>query len=348
MLTLEGVVEIRVLHKQGKSIRAIARELGVSRKTVRRYLRQEGPPRYGPRAARPSKLDPFKGYLQERVAGAHPDWIPATVLLREIEERGYDGRISILRDFLRSLRPVVPAEPVVRFETEPGQQMQVDWATLRRGRDRLSAFIATLGHSRASYVEFVTDEKVETLMACHEHAFAFFGGVTREVLYDNVKTVVLARDAYGPGRHRFHPTFLDFARHHGFRPRLCRPYRAKTKGKVERFVRYLRRSFYVPLDSRLKSAGMAVDALTANVECRRWLREVANARTHGTTGHVPAEVLAEERQRLLPLPEPYAGRTLRVMGQAEPAAAAPHASAPPGPVLQHPLSVYDGLLGAAP
>jgi transposase len=101
--------------------------------------------------------------------------------------------------------------------------MQVDWAVIRRGADRLSVFVAMLGWSRAAYVEFATDVRLETLLACHEHAFLAFGGVPHEVLYDNRRTVVLERNRYGRGRHRFHPGFLDFAGHCGFRPRLCRP-----------------------------------------------------------------------------------------------------------------------------
>jgi transposase len=142
--------------------------------------------------------------------------------------------------------------------------MQADFATIRRGRDRLAVFLATLGWSRATYVEFVTDEKLETLLGCHERAFYFFGGVPREVLYDNMRTVVTDRDRYGPGLHRYNRTFLDFAHHNGFLPRLCRPYRAKTKGKVERFIGYLRASFYVPLASQLSPEELKADRDTAN------------------------------------------------------------------------------------
>jgi transposase len=172
--------------------------------------------------------------------------------------------------------------------------MQVDWAVIRRGSNRLSVFVATLGWSRAAYVEFVIDERVETLIEAHENAFFAFGGVPREVLYDNMRTVVLERHGYGRGRHRFHPGFLDFARHCGFRLRLCAPYRAQTKGKVERFIRFLRQSFYIPLASRLAQDGLMVDRETANLAVKRWLREVANARIHGTTGEIPAERLVRE------------------------------------------------------
>ena len=130
---------------------------------MRRYLRREGLPRYA-RAARPSKLDQYKRYIAEPGKAAAPEWIPVTVLLRELRALGYAGGISILKDHLGTLRPVAKLEPLIRFETEPGRQLQADFATIRRGKDRLAVFIATLGWSRASYVEFVTDERMETLL----------------------------------------------------------------------------------------------------------------------------------------------------------------------------------------
>src|SRR3954463_5465174 len=216
--------------------------------------------------------------------------------------------------------------------------MQVDWAAMRRGANRLSVFVATMGWSRGTYVEFVTDERVETLISAHENAFLSFGGVPREVLYDNMRTVVAQRDGYGRGRHRFHAGFLDFARHCGFRPRLCQPYQAQTKGKVDRFIRYLRGSFYVPLASRLAQEGLVVDRETANVAAGRWLREVANLRVHGTTGEIPAERLAIERVQLQPVPTPYGGRSVRSLQK--PVSA-------PIVGLQHPLSFYDAFAGGA-
>jgi transposase len=338
MVGSEAALEIRVLHRHGKSIREIAREMGVSRNTVRRYLRDAEAERYKPRPLRSTKLDPFKGYIEERLTAAAPERIPGTVLLAELRERGYGGGYTMLKLFLASLRPKETSEPAIRFETEPGEQMQVDWAVIRRGENRLSVFVATLGWSRAAYVEFVTDERVETLVEAHENAFLAFGGTPREVLYDNMRTVVLERHGYGRGRHRFHPGFLDFARHCGFRPRLCAPYRAQTKGKVERFIRYLRHSFYVPLASRLAQEGLIVDRETANLAARRWLREVANARVHGTTGEVPAERLAIERLQLQPVPTPYGGRSVRSVQSPKPV---------PIIGLQHPLSMYDAFAGGA-
>jgi transposase len=227
-------MEIRILHRQGLSVREIARRTGHSRNTVERYLRSDDVPRYTPRALVAGKLAPHEAWLAERIRSAFPARISAVVLLRELRERGYAGGITILREHLARLWPKAVVEPVVRFETEPGRQMQVDWAVMRRGSEPLLVFVAVLGHSRAAYAEFVTDERLESLLACHEAAFAFFGGTPREVLYDNMRTVVVGRDVYGPGLPRFQPGFRDFAHHHGFLPRLCRPYRAATKGKVER------------------------------------------------------------------------------------------------------------------
>jgi len=262
--------------------RLIAEEVGCVVNTVRSHLETDTPPRYQRRKLRVAKLSPFGDYLRRRQAAAYPARIPATVLQREIAAQGYVGGLSQLCAFLRILKPSSPADPAVRFVTAPGEQMQVDWVEFRKGKNPLHAFCATLGFSRISFVEFVIDMKVETLIACHDHAFEHFGGLTRRVLYDNMKTVVIERDVSGEGEHHFHAGFLDYARHSGFVIKLCRPYRARTKGKVERFNGYLRHSFYVPLAATLKQAGLILDAVTANIEVRRWLREVANQRIYGT------------------------------------------------------------------
>ena len=194
MLTVEERMEITVLSKHGESIHGIARAMGVSRNTVRRYLREgEAAATRRPGPKRPEKLDPFKNYIAERMQAAAPDVIPAAVLLREIQARGYDGGYTRLKVFVRGLRPAPKPDPVVRFETEPGHQMQADWATVGRGTDKLKVFIGTLGWSRSAYVEFCDDEQFETLRCCHEHAFDFFAGVPREVLYDNLWTPPAAR-----------------------------------------------------------------------------------------------------------------------------------------------------------
>lgn len=349
MLDNEGFMEIKVLRHQGKSLRAIAAEVGCAVNTVRRYLEQPERTRYAARRSVRPKLGPFEAYLRERIAAAGGERLPAVVLAREIRDRGYRGSDRQVARLVRVLRPQPVAEPLVRFETAPGEQLQVDWVEFRRTPgDALAAFVAVLGYSRATYVEYVSDERIATLLGCHRRAFEYLGGVPRTVLYDNIKTVVIKRDAYGPGRHQFHPTFLDFARHHGFLPRLCRPYRAKTKGKVERTNRYVRHSFHVPLLTLLRRDGLELDVATANVEVRRWLREVANARVHGTTGQVPAVMLAAERAALLPLPPPWRGEIAPAHPAPEPAGRPPPRQ--PLPVFpelwtprQHPLALYAEL-----
>ncbi len=279
-------------------------------------------------------------FRAQPVISAKPDWIPATSLLEEIQNQGYEGGITRLRQFLANYKPAsAPAEPDNRFETAPGKQMQVDWVVFRRGKNRLSAFVATMGYSRASFVEYVSDEKIETLLACHEHAFEYFEGVPKQVLYDNMKTVVIERDGYGEGNHKLNPLFLDFAKHWGFVPKLCQPYRARTKGKVERFNRYLRRTFHVTLASRLKMSGIELDKDTANVEVRRWLRETANVRIHATTREQPEKLLKAEQPHLQALPPSYTGVSLREESLTKPIL---HVVTP----LQRPLSFYDQLVAA--
>lgn len=336
MLRAEEQMELEILRKHGASIRELAKTTGHSRNTVRRYLRDgEAAGVRKPAPKRAEKLDPFKDYIVGRMKAAAPDRIPATVLFREICARGYTGGETRVKQFVRGLVPAAVPEPQVRFETEPGRQMQADWASVGRGGDKLKVFIATLGWSRAAYVEFCDDEKVETLIACHERALRFFGGVPHEVLYDNMRTVVLERNTYGRGVHRFHPGFLDYARHVGFLPRLCQPYRAQTKGKVERFIGYLKRSFWVPFVATMRQAGLKPDKHAANAAVSRWLREVANARVHATTNEVPGERLAIEAPTLQRLTAPYTARSSRSTEDL------PRRKAVIG--YQHPLSVYDAL-----
>jgi len=335
MLTQEQAVEIRVLARRGVGLREIARQMGCSRNTVRRYLRDAEAARYRARAARATKLDAFKAYLTERVSAARPDWIPAPVLMQEIRDRGYEGGITQVKAYLATLKPATAAEPVRRFETPPGQQMQADFTVIRRGSDPLLALVATMGYSRAAFVRFSQKEDEAALAEALRAAFDYFGGVPAHVLFDNAKTVVLQRDAYGTGLHRWNPELMRLADECGFAPRLCRPYRAKTKGKVERFNRYLKGSFLVPLAARMKVDGLRLDVAAANAAVMRWLEEVANARVHATTGAVPAIRLAEERLVMLPPPRllsPPAIAVRRVV---------------PVESLQHPLSVYDQLLEVA-
>ncbi len=285
MLTLEETVTIKVLKNQGRGLREIARDLGVSRNTVRKYVRDGQAAAYGPRPRRACKVDPFESYLRERLA-VDPRLL-ASVLWRALRERGYDGCESRVRDRVALLKPKLPSAPVVRFETEPGRQMQVDYAEFRHERKTFYAFVATLGFSRRMFVRFVDSLAFEGLRDCQIAAFETFGGVTHEVLYDNMRTVVLQRNAYGAAKHRFHPGLWMLARDYGFVPRLCRPYRAQTKGKVERAIGYLRQSFFAPHLATLKQRGESLTLEGLNAAVHAWVRTVADVRRHRTIGEMP-------------------------------------------------------------
>jgi transposase len=273
------VDEVVELKRQGLSIRAISRMTGFDRKTISRYLAEPSSrPVYGPRAVAPSRLEPFKAYLKERLrAGV---W-NAAVLLRELRERGYSGGYTILKDWLHPLREQAESLAVQRFETGPGKQAQVDWGHLGTvsdgdGERKLWGFTMTLGYSRRLYAAAATDQKLGTLLRMHESAFYEWGAVPDEILYDRMKTVWTGVDERG--EIVWNAIFLDFARYWGFTPRLCRPYRAQTKGKVESGVKYLRRNFICGLQGR-EPTGL----IDLNSELRWWLAEVANQRVHGTT-----------------------------------------------------------------
>lgn len=313
MLTKEAVMEIKILSRRGMSIRAMAKELGISRNTVRKYLRGEAldaAPHQGP--GRPRKLRPYEGWLRRRVEGAAPIRLPATVLCREVAAMGYDGSERTVRRFLAGLVPAPVVEPVVRFETAPGHQAQMDWAEYRLGRRKVYAFVGVLGYSRWLYLEYVDSMRSEVLIACHQRMFAAFGGVPREVLYDNMKTVVTHRDAYGRARHRFHDALWALAGECGFRPRLCQPRRPQTKGKVERSIDYIANSFFHPLVTRLALEKRVPELDELNAEAQLWCATVANVRCHGTTGIAPVARLPEEHAAMQPYvaPETVPSRTV--------------------------------------
>jgi transposase len=289
---------IHDLHRQGLSIQEIARSTGRDRKTVRKYLKVGlEPPVYGPRLPRPSLLDPYKSYIRGRLE-ATPR-LTASRLLREIRELGYPGGATIVKDFACQVRPAPPPVFEHRFETRPGQQAQVDFAHFRvRFADQpeqervVWLFAMVLGSSRFLFARFVPGQGLEEVVRCHLAAFAAFGGVPREILYDRMKTAVIGEDL--DGQVIFNKTLEDLACHHGFAPKACRPYRAKTKGKVERPFRYIRQDFF---------EGRCFRCLEdLNRQIKDWLDQVANPRVHGTTGRVVAEAFAEEQPALLPLP----------------------------------------------
>jgi len=273
------VDEVVELKRQGLSIRAIGRLTGYDRKTINRYLAEPSSrPVYGPRAPSPGKLEPFKTYLKERLGAGV--W-NAAVLLRELRERNYTGGYTILKDWLHPQRRQAESLAVQRFETSPGKQAQADWGHLgtlsdEDGERKLWGFTMTLGYSRRLFAAAATDQKLGTLLRMHEAAFYEWGVVPDEILYDRMKTVWTGVDERG--EIVWNAIFLDFARYWGFTPRLCRPYRAQTKGKVESGVKYVRRNFLCGLQGR-EPAGL----IDLNGQLRWWLAEVANRRVHGTT-----------------------------------------------------------------
>lgn len=311
MLKKGEIKMIKKLLKNGMSKSEIARRLGISRETVRKYANK--PDGYVPvikRAVVENQVDPYLPHIAKMLETAKQEEveIPTTVIYEEIKGLGYQGSLRWLQQVMQKYelrRRVKEEEQLVRFETKPGQQMQVDW--IEFPKDNLSAFVATLGFSRTTYVEYVDNEKVETLLGCHMNAFNYFGGVPKECLYDNMKTVIIKRNAYGYKKHQLNPLFEDFAKHCGFIIKVCKPYRAKTKGKVERFNHYLRYSFHNAFRVKLAMMNYEMNLENANAEVINWLNDRANRRIHQTTLQKPFELLAQEQPHLLSTPKPYQG-----------------------------------------
>jgi transposase len=294
MLGGGSVKSIYEMHGAGKSIRETARELGVSRNSVRKYLRSPGVPVRKERAKRVTLLAPHIAYLQERLKGGVEN---SVLLLREIQERGYEGSLSTLKAYLQPLRRGRASRVTVRYETEPGEQAQVDLGSFRYqtadGKmKRVWAFVMVLSWSRAIYVEFITRADTATFIGCHLRAMAHFGGVAEKYLYDNTKLVVLGRQA--EGEVQYNEQFLDFALRLGFSIKLCRPYRAQTKGRVESGIKYVRHNFW--------PGARFVDVEDLNRQARNWCSTVADERVHGTTFERPVERLKQERATLRALP----------------------------------------------
>jgi len=298
---------IHKLKADGLNITQIARRTGLSRKTVRRHLKRgTSIPIYGPRAPRPSKLDPHKEYIRYKLE-QHPE-LSAARLLREITERGYTGGLTLVKDFARQVRPAKSPGFEHRFETPAGRQAQVDFAHFRvRFLDEPSTpctvwlFSLVLGHSRYMFGRFVLRQDLPTLVRCHVQAFTALNGVPQEILYDRMRTAVTGED--NQGNVLFNHTLLALADHYGFRPKACAPYRAKTKGKVERLFRYIRQDFFLGREFR--------NLADLNAQFEQWLQTVANVRRHGTTGLVVSEAFAAEQPALKPLP---AGPFNQVLG----------------------------------
>jgi transposase len=297
MLKMEEWLLIRDLYSQGFSISEISRRTGHARETVRKYLNKKTAPELQKRPPKPSKLDPYKPYIQEKI---NEGPYTAARLYREIKEMGFDGGKTIVKDFVREVRPEQGVPAVLRYETKPGVQAQVDWGELGTvevdGKvQKLFCFNMILGYSRMRYVEFTLSIDTPTLIQCHLNAFEYFGGVTQEILYDNMKQVVIKR-ALKASDSEWNSQFEDFFKYFSFIPRLCRPYRPQTKGKIENTVGYVKRDFF--LGRRFTS----LEDLNAQVH--KWLERV-NSTIHGTTYQIPLDRFKEENLNPLDQVPPY-------------------------------------------
>jgi transposase len=277
--------QIRHLLTEKKlGLRQIARELKLGLNTVRKWARRES---YKPAAIsqRPSKLDPFKGDIV-RLLEQHA--YSAQQIFQQLKERGFQGRYTIIKDFVRQVRPR-PRPAFLTLHFAPGECAQVDWGCagsvpVGSTQRRLSFFIMVLAFSRKMYLEFTLAETMEHFLSCHQHAFEYFNGVVRQVWVDNCKVAVLSHAA---GSITFNPRYLDFANHHGFEIRACGPSQPQEKGRVENGVGYVKKNFLHGLQLS--------DFQGVNPAARYWLDTVANVRVHGQTQKIPQELFAQEK-----------------------------------------------------
>ena len=291
----ETRVLLRHYLEQGVSKSELAKRFGISRRTVYHWIEtgqldrdldnQEA--RYRPRPPVAARLDPYKGIIQARLE-AFP-LLSAQRLFEEVRAAGYPGGYTQLKEYVRQVRPAAPLDPVVRFETPPGYQGQVDFGTFQLPWGRRYALLVVLGYSRLLWMRFYARQTLMTLIRGLESAFEFFGGVPQELLFDQMRAVVLSDERLGGSGLIMNAEFVRFAAHWGFRARACRPYRARTKGKVERPIRYVRESFFYGR-SFLNDEDL-------NNQGERWLEKTCNVRRHRTLGEAPL-VRFERDERL--------------------------------------------------
>jgi transposase len=337
----EQRVLLRHYLERGLNKAEIARELGVSRRTVYNWIGggqldrdlDNAVVQYTPRPAVACKIDAFRSIVDTRLA-EFPK-LTATRLFDEIRSAGYGGGYTQVKEYVRQVRPAPVPDPVVRFETPPGHQAQVDFAEFRLPWGKRYALLVVLGYSRLMWLQFCTRQTMGVLMNGLEDAFGFFGGVPAELLFDQMKSVIIDDERAVGGKLLENAEFMRFAAHWEFRIRACRPYRAKTKGKVERPIRYVREGFFYGRHF-LNDADLNAQALS-------WLERTANARTHRTTGEVPRVRFERDERALL---KPLALRRYRSLVLATDATATKPAL-PALSVERRPLAWYDRLARAA-
>ncbi len=296
MVRKEECMEIWSLKRQGLSHRAIARRLGLDRRTVKRHLAEREFPRYNT-VNRMSALEPYHSLIR--------DWLSqedyqATRIYELVLLQGFRGSYETVKRYARQIKEKRDRIAYVRFETVPGLQAQVDFGDFKvvsaSGQEiTLYAFAMVLGFSRHLYVEFVERCTMSTFLDCHKHAFGYFDGIPSEILYDNMKNVVIRRHVGGL---EFNSTIMDFGAHYGFKPEACPPYSPWYKGKVERPMQYIRERFW-----RGYQYG---DLEQLNRDIRQWLQTVAFLRVHGTTRQRVSERYTLEQPHLGDIPNrPY-------------------------------------------
>jgi transposase len=340
----EQRVLLRHYLERGLSKAEIARELGVSRRTVYHWIAtgqldrelDEAPVRYAARPPVARKIDAFRGIIEARLA-EFPR-LSATRLWEEIRAAGYAGGYTQVKAHVRQVRPTPAADPVVRFETPPGHQGQVDFAEFRLPWGKRYALVVVLAHSRLLWLQFYPRQTMAVLIRGLEEAFTFFGGVPAELLFDQMKAVIVEDEREIGGRLLENAEFMRFAAHWDFRIRACRPYRAKTKGKVERPIGYVRQGFFYGR-SFLNDADLNAQALS-------WLTQTANLRVHRTIVEAPRSRFERDERVLL---RPLAMRPYRSLVMAASKPSLPRQPRSPAvlTVERRPLAVYDQLTGVA-
>jgi len=293
MLRKEDMLMIKALKERGVYQKDIAEQLGVHPKTVSRALKR-GKEGRRDQSSKGSKLDPYKDQIDELLADGV--W-NAVVILREIQAEGYSGGYTILRQYIAPKRALRSGRATVRYETKPGQQLQSDWGEVicevAGEATKINFIVNTLGYSRRFHFWCCERQDAEHTYEGLIRSFEYFGGVAREVLVDNQKAAVLHH--VPPGQPKFNERFVDLAGHYGFVPKACRPYRARTKGKDERMVGYVKHHFFVRYRSFESWTHL-------NQLAEQWLREEADQRVHGTVKEVVSERFNQESESLGALP----------------------------------------------
>lgn len=290
-------MEIRSDRQKGLSFVEIGKKHNIDWRTAKKYAQSDSRPTYSLCSPKPSKLDKYKNQIQIWLDEAP---YSAKRIYEKLCDQGFDGKTTIVREYVAKIKQELDAKATVRFETMPGLQGQVDWAhfenysVVENGvSKKLYCFLMVLGFSRMRYIEFVTDMSTDTLIRCHINGFHYFGGYPEEILYDNMKQVVIKR-LIKQSESEMNKQFEDFSGFYGFKPVLCRPYRGQTKGKVERTVAFVRDNFMT---------GIRYESLDdLNGQAYRWCNKV-NGSIHGTTGERPFDRLPKET--LSPLKREY-------------------------------------------